>query len=336
MENNIDFSIIVPAYNSSLFIDKCINSVLSQSYDNYELIIVDDGSTDDTLIKCQNYQKENEKIKIMHKTNGGHTSARNVGLELSKGKYIIFLDSDDYLSSKTLEECLKEYKLHYPDIIVFSLKKKGHRDSLPMSVPDGFYKGKKLKKIINKDLICGSNGKYAFSKSLSGKCFKRETIYKYQLTLPNEITIGEDGLVFIESVLNAKSLSVISKKSNVCYIIYERDNSISKTSDKNAIKKCLVLLKCYNNILESYPLLSKQINRNVIMQLYTSMLYVMRSNVSINYLNSEIDRVFSDTQILKQFKKAKFSIAGYKCKIKKLIIFHRLWDYAKRIDNRRF
>lgn len=330
MKNNIDFTIIVPAYNSSQYIDKCIRSVLSQTYDNYELIIVDDGSIDDTLYKCKLYEATNEKVKVLHKNNGGHTSARNKGLEEARGNYIIFLDSDDWISNKTLEECINEYNKNNPDIIVFSIKKSTSQKPLPIYVKDGLYTNEDLKKIINKNLIYGSNGKSAFLKSLSGKCFKKEIVYNYQLNLPKEITIGEDGLVFIESVINSKSLSVISKASEACYIIYERENSVSKSSDKFALQKNMIAFKCYNNILKTNSALIKQINRNVVMQIYTSILFLLRSNASDEYINKELEIVFENKEILNQFKKARFNIDGYKCIMKKIIISHRMWNLARR------
>ena len=106
------FSIVVPAYNSAPFIKKCIESVLAQTCGDYELILVDDGSTDDTYSVCKNYAQLDSRIKVLHKQNGGHTSARNKGLKESVGKYIFFLDSDDWLEEQTLEICEEKINIH--------------------------------------------------------------------------------------------------------------------------------------------------------------------------------------------------------------------------------
>ena len=101
----IKFSIIVPVYNSELFLEKCILSVLSQSYTNLELLLVDDGSTDKSPIMCDNWAKKDNRIKVIHKENGGVSSARNEGIRQASGEYLLFLDADDYLINGVLEEC---------------------------------------------------------------------------------------------------------------------------------------------------------------------------------------------------------------------------------------
>lgn len=90
-------SIIVPVYNVEKYLSQCIKSVLNQSYTNWELILIDDGSPDNSPEICDYYAAHNKKIKVIHKKNGGLSSARNVGIDTAKGSYITFLDSDDYL-----------------------------------------------------------------------------------------------------------------------------------------------------------------------------------------------------------------------------------------------
>ena len=116
------FSVIVPMYNSAAFIDKCVLSVLNQSYSDFELILVDDGSTDSTLEICKRYEKEDCRVKVIHKENGGHTSARNVGLEISRGGYILFLDSDDWYDFRTLEFCREDIECFNSEIIIFGIE----------------------------------------------------------------------------------------------------------------------------------------------------------------------------------------------------------------------
>ena len=93
-------SIIVPIYNSSLYLDKCVNSLLSQTLTDIEIILVNDGSTDDSLSKMKSY--DDNRINIFSQKNGGQGSARNLGLTNAKGDYILFVDSDDYIDSNTI------------------------------------------------------------------------------------------------------------------------------------------------------------------------------------------------------------------------------------------
>lgn len=93
----ISLSIIVPVYNKSKYINTCVDSILAQSLNDFELILVDDGSTDDSGLKCDNYKRADERITVIHQRNMGVHSARNAGLKIAKGKYIGFVDSDDLL-----------------------------------------------------------------------------------------------------------------------------------------------------------------------------------------------------------------------------------------------
>ncbi|EQC69292.1 glycosyl transferase [Streptococcus sp. HSISB1] len=101
------FSIIVPAYNVAQYIEECVESVLNQDYDNYEVIIVDDGATDETPQIIDNLAKKSEKVIALHKENGGASSARNQGIQLSSGDYVLFLDGDDFWTSKSFYHHLK-------------------------------------------------------------------------------------------------------------------------------------------------------------------------------------------------------------------------------------
>lgn len=108
--NNINIkimiSVIVPVYNSERYLHRCINSILSQSYKNIEIIIVDDGSTDKSSIICDDYAKQDGRIKVFHQENQGVAAARQHGLELSSGDYIIHCDSDDWMDTCMLEELI--------------------------------------------------------------------------------------------------------------------------------------------------------------------------------------------------------------------------------------
>lgn len=116
MNNKKLVSIIVPAYNVENYIDNCINSLINQTYNNIEIIIVDDGSTDGTLKKSMNYQKKDKRIKILKKKNGGLSSARNFGINSSKGDYITFVDSDDDVDINYIEKLVNKLESNNADI----------------------------------------------------------------------------------------------------------------------------------------------------------------------------------------------------------------------------
>ena len=124
MKSNLLLSIIVPIYNSSSFLKRCVDSVYAQGLQNeeFELILVDDGSTDDSLILCKEYQRNKGNIIVFSKENGGQATARNMGLEHAQGKYLMFLDSDDSLETGSLSSMLLLAEQKYADVLLSTMK----------------------------------------------------------------------------------------------------------------------------------------------------------------------------------------------------------------------
>lgn len=113
----IDVSVIVPVYNASRYLSKCLDSLISQTIESYEIIIINDGSTDNSLEIINNY-KNNEKVKIISTKNNGIGIARNNGLKQAKGKYVLFVDSDDYVSEDFIEKMLQKATEETADVVI--------------------------------------------------------------------------------------------------------------------------------------------------------------------------------------------------------------------------
>lgn len=96
-------SVIIPVYNTEKYLKRCLDSIINQTFKNLEIIIVDDGSTDSSPQICDNYAESDDRIRVIHKTNGGLSSARNAGIDIATGIYISFIDSDDYIDIKYFE-----------------------------------------------------------------------------------------------------------------------------------------------------------------------------------------------------------------------------------------
>lgn len=112
------FSVIVPVYNIEDWLKKCVDSILNQRYKDYELLLIDDGSTDSSGQLCDWYQKNYHNIQVVHKKNGGLSDARNCGIRCAKGEYLLFVDGDDYIAEWTLEKLSNIIRENYPDIIL--------------------------------------------------------------------------------------------------------------------------------------------------------------------------------------------------------------------------
>lgn len=111
-------SIIVPIYKVEDYLEKCIKSILNQTYKNIEIILVDDGSPDGCGKICDDYAKKDERIKVIHKRNGGVSEARNYGIDIATGRYILFVDSDDFVDENMCETLIKESKKNDSDIVI--------------------------------------------------------------------------------------------------------------------------------------------------------------------------------------------------------------------------
>ena len=105
-------SIIIPIYKVEKYLDECVNSVVKQTYNDLEIILVDDGSPDACPSMCDEWEIIDDRIKVIHKENGGLSDARNAGIKVMTGDYVLFVDSDDYLASNMVEELLKKAKQH--------------------------------------------------------------------------------------------------------------------------------------------------------------------------------------------------------------------------------
>lgn len=116
-DSSFKISIIVPVYNVEKYIHECVNSILKQTYQNYELILVDDGSTDQCVQICDEYQRKDGRVRVIHKKNGGLSDARNFGIEVATGDYISFVDSDDIISQNYIEIMLSAVLKYDADIV---------------------------------------------------------------------------------------------------------------------------------------------------------------------------------------------------------------------------
>lgn len=122
-KNNGLISVIVPIYNVEKYLSKCIESIINQTYKKLEIILVNDGSTDNSLEICEKYRNKDDRIKIINKSNGGLSDARNKGIEIALGDYISFVDSDDYLDYKMIEILYNDIQTYSADISIVNYMK---------------------------------------------------------------------------------------------------------------------------------------------------------------------------------------------------------------------
>lgn len=150
-------SIVLPIYNVEKYLDRCIESVVRQTYNNLEIILVDDGSPDGCPQKCDEWAKKDKRIKVIHKNNAGLGYARNTGIENASGEYICFFDSDDYVAPDTIEKAYTTAKTSNSDMVLF-----GHYDvdaqgkivkAYMPTTPKESYEGSEVQEVLLPDLI---------------------------------------------------------------------------------------------------------------------------------------------------------------------------------------
>ena len=112
-------TVVVPVYNAERHLEKCVDSILNQTYRNLEVLLIDDESTDQSGRLCEKFQKADSRVKVIHKKNGGAGSARNAGIDLAKGKYLLFVDSDDYLDEKLIRKAVYLAEEEKADMVLF-------------------------------------------------------------------------------------------------------------------------------------------------------------------------------------------------------------------------
>lgn len=229
-----------------------------------------------------------------------------------------------------MEICERKIKKKRPDVLIYQIYNTQTERAFSNNIPYGFYEGKTYQDNIMNSLIMDKNGDSAFSKSLSGKVFKKELIIKNQMIVSHELRIAEDAAAFVGTMIDASSVYVIS---NATYFYYVREGSVSHSSDKDAFYRLPFMFSYYKNkLMECSFDFSQQFNRYIIAQLYTAVLLVIRSGGKSNEINLGLEKVLEDHVILDALKKARFNIKGYKLIIKKIILRYRLWKLAKWID----
>lgn len=218
-------SIIIPAFNVENYISRAIESSLQQTYSDIEVIIVDDGSADNTLQIANKYAVKDCRVKVRSKDNGGVSSARNIGLQVASGSKLIFLDSDDWLELNAIQHLVSLSK-HNKDLLICCDRYwvSESEDNKTTKV----YPAKRIptKTVAIKDaLMCIGSGKYNLQ-SACYKLFDRSIIEKHSLRFQETIHYGEDGLFVYEYLKLTKGLVYTSEP---LWDIYERTGSATKS-----------------------------------------------------------------------------------------------------------
>lgn len=220
-------TVVVPIYNVERYLNRCVKSIVGQTYENLEIILVDDGSPDGCPIMCDEWAKTDGRIKVVHKINQGLGEARNTGLQAANGKYIFFFDSDDYVAADLVERCVTVAEAYGADTVVYgrnNIYSDGTVSGGKITVEKEVYEGQEIKSVLLPGLFSYSMGYgvSAWSKMYSMSIFKENT-----LRFPSErAVISEDSIFSLDYFAKASKVAVIPDR---LYYYVRNDNSLTRT-----------------------------------------------------------------------------------------------------------
>ena len=307
-------SVIIPVYNTEMYIERCIKSVINQTYTNLEVIIIDDGSKDNSLRICRNLENNDSRIKVIAKENEGAGYARNTGMDLANGKFLLFLDSDDYLLPHCIERCVEVAQKENGDIVKFKWAK-GRRDNYSET-----YRKKKYHILDNKEAFESRKTDIC----VWGKLFKRETIGEIRYP---KVSTFDDEFITYKLIYQAKKIILLDE---VYYYYFMSPNSIMR---RKRDRLPLTYMCAYQERKEFF-LKNKEIRLYEI----SAKEYAIRLMLSyLNYDNFEMAEKSSE-DILKMFYE-EYQIGVHTAKgakeILSLFLFARMPKLCKRIKTMR-
>ena len=315
-------SIITPVYNSEKYLKDCINSVLNQSFTDFEFVLVNDGSTDRSGVICDAFAKNDKRIKVIHKENEGPTNARKQGARESDGEYITFLDSDDLLKPDLLEKIMDYIAQYNPDAIIFGHERFGEGiENNELTIPlmnEGLYSEDTLKEVRD-NLIYSNQDILALQYGVWGKIFRRDDYIKYQDKVIKELYKGEDLAVNAPLLANCKSVYI----SHICgYLYRDTPGSIMNSFKDDEPKQMLILADYLSEALdENYR---RKIGVYVVTHIFD---YLDRAILNVKSYSDyiKIAKVFSTKEFKKYLKSTKSHTSDIKDRIVFFLAKYRLY-----------
>lgn len=317
---NIKVSVIVPIYNTEKFLKKCIESILNQALQEIEIILINDGSTDNSHTICFEYAKKySEKIKYINNKNIGCSATRNLGIELAQGEYIAFVDSDDYIEKEMYEEMYIKSQKTASDIVICGFRYIYEKEK-EVFIPKKEYSYLDIK----------NKPSYVWN-----KLFKKELLIKNNIIFPLESHYCED---FVFSFENLISTEKISSLENVMYnYVLHGNNSIYNFNKKLDTK--ISFSKVYNYLKEKNMLKNKFIMKYFFQNFYYSGI----KNIFRSLLNPKIISINDTKKYLILYKNMFKEIEFISFKEKVLIFYYEnlvyfirefhLYFFLKKIKN---
>lgn len=241
---SVRFSLILPVYNVQAYLTRCIRSILAQAYTDDEIILVDDGATDGSPAICDEYAARYDFIRVIHKENGGLSSARNAGLAEAAGEYVWFVDSDDWIEPDALET-LRAACESRPDVVKFGyLRVDGQTTQVLPGVQPGTYETAEALEALRREAFCAA-GRYILS--AWSHVYRRDFLLEHGLTFVSERRIGsEDYLFNLTALQHIQRMTVLDR---ALYSYELRGGSLTQQYKPDLFRRYTAL---YQGLCEAY------------------------------------------------------------------------------------
>ena len=239
---NPSVSIIVPVYNAEKTIRRCIESILHQSCGDFELLVVDDGSPDSSGAICDAYAAGDARVRVFHKENGGVSAARNLALEQARGKYIQFLDSDDWITPDATLLLLRAAEEHEADLVISDFYRVvGERVSVKGDIAEG--------SVLTQEEYAAhmmENPADFYYGVLWNKLYRRSIVERYRLRMDEEISWCEDFLFNLEYIRCARRFYALNVP--IYYYVKTKGSLASQISISKTVRMKLTMFEYYNRL----------------------------------------------------------------------------------------
>ena len=296
--DNILVSVIVPIYNVRDYLYKCIESIQNQTHDNIEIILVDDGSSDGSEIICDEFSRRDKRIRVVHKENGGTTSARKVGFNLSKGSYIGFVDGDDWIEENMYEEMLESAVKNGAQVVLSDMyrhKFTGEITIWKSEMPAGPYcmNGPDGESVV-KHLFPGikSSNRRGISGGIHVKLFERKLLKRYMQNIDDRIRgFIDDQVIVYPVILNAQRIQIMDK---VFYHGIDRKGSATHSVHYDFFEQMQMIYDCFKKSFELHPMrecLMEQLSYFVMNQVISQVNSLTGKIRVPEYYLSSVDRI---------------------------------------------
>lgn len=312
------FSIIIPVYNAEATIGRCLDSILCQDTQNTEIIVINDGSTDRSLALCEDYAAENDNIRLISQQNAGVSAARNAGLDLAEGKYVLFVDSDDAVSPDYLKAITERVTETDCDLLLFGARK-STGETVVAPAPIIAKSSSEIARYLTSYLISGKIG------PPWGKAFRKDTINQCSLRFSEQLAIAEDLTFVSQYCLHAKSIIAIS---DLLYFVYtENQDSLSRKIRKDLYvslrEASLQIISSVNS--SKLPTTEKRLYLDAASWLYYRSVY-SSAREAARYTETDSDRRKEITKICGYFAEKQVRSFSWKGLLISLPVrFHTPW-----------